>query len=172
MASPRVVWLGFRKDLGSIPSIDRYYTPEKAKDEDGIEFQVLKPSKTSKTIAANKAGQVWNLVDGPLQIISKSAENRTGWRPQQVVLEGDHRLDWRNFLRDRMGASITTGGTIETVSFSDRGEPVTVVSLAPRRTKLSTWARTWPTGSMPPASRPPRRPWTRSPCGSRPPPGR
>ena len=24
MASPRVVWLGFRKDLGSIPSIDRY----------------------------------------------------------------------------------------------------------------------------------------------------
>ncbi len=131
MASPRVVWLGFRKDLGSIPSIDRYYTPEKAKDEDGIEFQVLRPSKTSKTIAANKAGQVWNLVDGPLQIISKSAENRTGWRPQQVVLEGDHRLDWRNFLRDRMGASITTGGTIETVSFSDRGEPVTVVSLAP-----------------------------------------
>jgi hypothetical protein len=130
----RVTWLGYRRDLGTIPAIDKYYTNEFAKDDDGVEVQVLKPAGDCKVVAANKAGQVWNLTVGNLQIISKNAENKTGWRPDRVVLDGKtYRYDYQTFMRDMLGAGLPefTAEPFESISFIDGQERVTVVSLAP-----------------------------------------
>ncbi|MBI4582222.1 MAG: hypothetical protein HY718_21180, partial [Planctomycetes bacterium] len=130
-AGPRVTWLGYRRDLGTIPAIDRYYTPEFAKDDDGIEIQVLKPTPDCRVIAANKAGQVWNLMVGDVQIISKNAENKTGWRPDRVVLDGKtHRYDYWTFMRERLGVErLETIGTFDGFSYVDNGQSVTVIAL-------------------------------------------
>ncbi|HOW17428.1 MAG TPA: hypothetical protein PLC79_00195 [Phycisphaerae bacterium] len=130
----RITWIGYRKDRGTIPSVDRYYTAEFAKDEDGVEFQVLTPPPSAKVIARNNAGQVWNLIDGKLQIISKNVDTGVGWRPERVDLPpGRHVFDYRGFMRQVLGAAIldTADPALEAFSYRDGDESVTVVSLAP-----------------------------------------
>ncbi len=129
----RVTWLGYRKDLGVIPQVDRYYTDRFATHDDGIEFQVLEPTSSCRIVGRNKAGQVWNLVEGNLQIISKSAQNRPGWRPDRVVLDREgHRFDFWRFMRERLGVErLNVGNDLEGFSYRAGGERVTVVSLAP-----------------------------------------
>jgi hypothetical protein len=129
----RITWLGYRNDRGTIPSIDRYYTGEFAKDDDGIEFQVLAPPPSARVIAGNKAGQVWNFTDGNLQIISKDVSTGVGWRPERVVLPpGGRSFDYRGFMRDVLGATVDDGdGLLETITYHDGTDSVGVVSLAP-----------------------------------------
>ncbi|GMU22043.1 MAG: hypothetical protein AMXMBFR13_21310 [Phycisphaerae bacterium] len=130
----RVTWLGYRKDLGTIPAIDRYYTREWSTDEDGVEFQVLKPPPDARIIGRNQAGQVWNFITGRLQIISKNAENKTGWRPQRVVLDNQsHRFDYWTFMRDRLGTEpLRLSPDLEGFTFLDHDQRVTVIGLEPR----------------------------------------
>ena len=128
---PRATWLGYRKDLGAIPAVDAYYTPEFARDDDGIEFQVLKPAGDCRVVAANKDGKVWNLIAGNLQIISKNAENKTGWRPDRVVFDGrKHHYDYQTFMRDMLGVEMQVGD-VETFAFRDGNQRVTVLALKP-----------------------------------------
>jgi hypothetical protein len=133
----RVTWLGYRRDLGTVPGVDRFYSREFAKDDDGIEFQVLKPTGDCRVVAANREGKVWNLMAGRVQVISKNAENRTGWRPDRVVLDGRmHRYDYQTFLRDRLGVETLRGKPgVEAFAFRDGGRRVTVVALEAERDK-------------------------------------
>lgn len=131
----RITWLGYRKDLGTIPAIDRYYTPEFATADDGIEIQVLKPTPDCRVIAANKDGKVWNLMVGKLQIISKNAENKTGWRPDRVELDGrNHRFDYNVFMRDTLGVEFIPAD-VEAFTFKDGDQRVTVVAMPPESEK-------------------------------------
>jgi len=130
----RITWIGYRKDRGTIPSVDRYYTAEFAKDDDGVEFQVLAVPPSARVIAQNKAGQNWNLIDGKLQIISKNVDTGVGWRPDRVHLPpGRYAFDYRGFLRDVLGTTIldTADPALEAFSYREGDESVTVVSLAP-----------------------------------------
>ena len=134
----RTTWLGYRKDLGTIPEVDRYYTKEMAKDDDGVEFQVLQPGPDARVIGKNKDGRVWNLMAGPLQIISKDAENKTGWRPEGVVLDGKtHRFDYWTFMNQRLGTrKVRVGPNLDGISYTDNGETVTIISLDPKLDKI------------------------------------
>jgi hypothetical protein len=133
--NPRVTWLGYRKDIGRLPAIDRYYTAEFAEDDDGVEIQVLKPSSDCRVIAANADGKVWNLMAGNLQIISKDARNKTGWRPDRVVLDGkDHRFDYRTFMRETLGVQ-EVDCDVEAFTFIEGDERVTVFALPPETEK-------------------------------------
>lgn len=129
----RVTWVGYRRDRGVFPTIDKYYTDEFAKDDDGVEFQVLQPPAGAKIIARNQAGQVWNLIDGQVQIISKNAEVKPGWRPQQVVLDGrDHRFNYAAFMENGLGVRmLEVGPQFEAFTYTAGDEQVTVISLVP-----------------------------------------
>ena len=130
----RITWIGYRKDRGTIPSVDRYYTAEFAKDDDGVEFQVLAAPPSARVIARNRAGRVWNLIDDKVQIISKNVDTGVGWRPDRVDLPlGRHAFDYRGFMRDVLGAVIldTADPALEAFSYREGDESVTVVSLAP-----------------------------------------
>lgn len=129
----RITWLGFRKDLGRFPAIDQFYSEEFAKDADGIEFQVLKPGPNSKVIARSADGKVWNLIDGKLQMISKSAEVLTGYRPLQLVTDGkDHTYHFQRFMEDVLGVqSLNLGEKLEGITYLAGDERVTVIALAP-----------------------------------------
>ncbi len=128
----RVTWLGYRKDLGTMPRVDAYYTDAFATHDDGIKFQVLKPTPSCRIIGRNDAGRIWNMIDGNLQIISKSAENQPGWRPDGVVLDGkNYRFDYQAFMSDNLGAELQMiGPRIEQFTYVAGGERVTVISLA------------------------------------------
>ncbi len=161
-AGPRVTWLGYRRDLGTLPAVDKYYTSTFAKDDDGVEIQVLKPSPECKVIAANKAGEVWNMMVGPLQIISKNAENKTGWRPDRVVLDGKtHRFDYQTFMSTTLGVQPLTNLAegMEGLSFVDGTQRVTLISLAPPYdnriqvgSQLPEWSLDATTNTVAPAS--------------------
>jgi hypothetical protein len=161
----RVTWLGFRRDRGSIPSIDRYYADQFAQADDGVEIQVLSPTPTSRVVARNRQGQVWNLIDGELQIISKSAANQPGWRPDRVVLDGKaHRYDCDAFMEDVLGVEVGQPGKFgEWLSYTTDRERVTVTSLAPVDAKSIQMGDALPaygldaTGNVVPPAREPHR---------------
>ena len=94
-----------------MPAVDRYYTGEFAEGEDGVRFQVLKAPVGAEVLGRNKAGRVWNLRDGDLQIISKDVTTGVGWRPDRVALgPGRHRFDYRGFLHDVLGTTLLEVG--------------------------------------------------------------
>ena len=70
----KVVYMGMRQDLGSIPVIDAYYTDEIIDTAEGTKIQVLKPTASSTILAQTEDGKVWALRDGDIYIISN-----TGW---------------------------------------------------------------------------------------------
>ena len=69
----KIVVLGHRNDLGTIPEIDKYFTDEKVQIGDGETVQILNPSPTSEVLKATEDGKVWALKDGELYIIATSA---------------------------------------------------------------------------------------------------
>lgn len=131
----RVTWLGYRKDRGTIPAVDLYYTDAMAVADDGIKFQVLAPTPTSRVIGRNRDGQVWNLIDGSLQIISKSAENCPGWRPDRLVLDDEnYAFDYEAFMSSELGIEMQPAGEgLEQFTYIAGDDRVTVVSLAADR---------------------------------------
>lgn len=71
-----VVYLGLRKDLGSLPALDAYFTDEIVDMADGAKIQVLKPTAASEVLAETETGQVWALRDGMLWIYANTGWNR------------------------------------------------------------------------------------------------
>ena len=90
----RITMIGFRKDLGEIPEIDRYYTDVFREDADGRKFQVLKPTPTSRVLdRCARTGEPWNLLDGNLQINSKQVFGLHGYRPDNLETGGEANPD-------------------------------------------------------------------------------
>lgn len=160
----RVTWLGYRRDLGTIPVIDRYYTDEFARDDDGVTFQVLDPPAGVKVIGRNRAGKVWNIRHEDLQIISKDARNVTGWRPDRVELPDNEPYDYWTFMEDVLGVErLELGEAFEGFTYLEPNARVTVISLADDRNNVVQLGEMVPpftqdgTGNaLPPASMHPR----------------
>lgn len=122
----RVTIIGFRHDIGTIPVVDKYYTPEFSIDRDGRKFQVLKPTPTSKIIGANEKGEVWNLIDGKVQINSKEVFPLHGYQPQDLVVGSEKAIDPYFGMFDLLGVKLFDGG----FSYRDGGEWITVLDIA------------------------------------------
>ena len=68
----KTVVIGFREDIGTIPSIDKYYTDEKVKLSDSENVQILEPTGTSEVLLSTPDGKPYALKDGNLYIIATS----------------------------------------------------------------------------------------------------
>ena len=68
----KIVVLGFREDLGTIPSVDKYFTDKKVQLNDSETVQILKPTQTSKVIAATPDGEPYAMQDGDLYFVATS----------------------------------------------------------------------------------------------------
>lgn len=66
-----VIHVGLRKDLGTLPIIDKYYTNEFIEDGDNT-IQVLAPTATSQVLLS-KDGKPYALKDGNIYIIATTA---------------------------------------------------------------------------------------------------
>ncbi len=64
--------IGFRDDLGTIPSIDKYYTNEKIQLSESKTVQILKPTETSQILLSTDDGKPYALKDGNIIIIAVS----------------------------------------------------------------------------------------------------
>ena len=64
--------LGFREDIGTIPSIDKYYTGEKVELSDSETVQILNSTATSEVLLSTPDGKPYALRDGNLYIIATS----------------------------------------------------------------------------------------------------
>ena len=121
-----VTYIGFRRDLGTIPSVDKYFTERFARDIDGKRIQVLKPTPTSKVYAQTPDGDIWNLVDGNLQIISKEVEDCEGWQPEGLripAVEQSHEPE--RFLAEVLGVrEFRLDPDIHGLSFLANGRPI------------------------------------------------
>ena len=125
--APLVTYCGFRRDLGAIPSLDKYFTPEFARDADGKKVQVLQPTRTSEVLAKTKDGKVWNLVDGNLQIISKEVEDKEGWQPEGLRIPSVEQVhEPERFMVDVLGVQeFRLEPDIRGFAFQDGGKMVT-----------------------------------------------
>lgn len=125
----RITVIGYRKDLGTLPEIDRFYTSEYSRDSDGRQFQVLKPGPRSQVLGRNAQGQVWNLREGNLQINSKQVFGQHGYQPADLGVTSRERVDsyWGVF-EEVLGITILNlGEKLDGLHFDDAGTPVTVV---------------------------------------------
>lgn len=105
-----IIYLGIRKDLGTIPSLDRYFTKEFSKTGDGKTIQVLKPTPTSEVLYKTKKGKVWGLKDKGLRIISCEK-----YPIEKVKLPEEKSI---NILKDLLSVEILDlGKNIEGYSF-------------------------------------------------------
>lgn len=124
----RITMIGFRKDLGTIPIVDKYYTPKFSVNEHGRKIQVLKPTPTSRIVGQNSKGEVWNLVDGSLQINSEEVFGQHGYQPQNLAFGPEKAIDPYDGIFDLLGVKVIDSTDLV---YHDNGVPVTVIS-APR----------------------------------------
>ncbi|GEM_PF-782441 len=128
----RITMIGFRKDLGEIPEIDRYYTDVFREDADGRKFQVLKPTPTSRVLdRCARTGEPWNLLDGNLQINSKQVFGLHGYRPDNLETGGEANPDpYTGVFEELLGARVLDlGPDLHGLTFLDGDVPVTVAGL-------------------------------------------
>lgn len=64
------VYLGFRKDLGAVEYIDKYFTGSYSYNDEGNKVQILTPTESSEVLARDRNGNTWALRDGNLWIIA------------------------------------------------------------------------------------------------------
>jgi len=135
----RITMIGYRKDLGSIPAVDKYYTSDYAEDELGRRFQILKPTPTSRVLNATWKGQVWNLMDGNLQINSVEVHGRNGYQPQDLAVGPEKPIDpYDGMFRDLLGVKLAeTDPNLSWLSYVDGGVPVTVISALKDKTEIA-----------------------------------
>ncbi len=122
----RVTMIGFRLDLGAIPAVDRYYTDQFSTDKDGRKFQVLtalRGGEGIRVLGRNEKGEVWNLIDGNVQINSKEVFPRHGYQPQDLIVGKEEAIDPYYGMFDLLGVKLLDGG----FSYRDGGEYVTVL---------------------------------------------
>lgn len=117
-----VVYLGYRKDIGSIPYLDVYFTEQFATTRKGKQFQVLRPLGKCKILGKTEAGQVWNMKVGNLQIISLEVRDHVGWTPEGVEFENEEEGD---FLTDELGVRfLKLGEALDGFTYEEEGSPV------------------------------------------------
>lgn len=134
-AGKRITMIGFRKDLGVIPAVDGYYTNQYAVNERGRRFQVLKPTPTSRVLGKTARGQVWNLIDGPLQINSEEVFGQHGYQPQDLVAGPEKGIDPYDGIFDLLGVKLLDlGPNLTGFTFKDNGVPTTVVTARAKTT--------------------------------------
>lgn len=68
-----VYYVGFRRDLGTVPELDQYFTDEFITFPDGSMAQVLKAEKGAETLAEEN-GKPWAIRNGNLVIASRLPE--------------------------------------------------------------------------------------------------
>ena len=71
----KIVFLGLRKDLGSIEEIDKYYTSEMIDVEEGETVQILNPPATAKILYTTQDGKPWGFAYDDIYIIANSKWN-------------------------------------------------------------------------------------------------
>ncbi|MCC6484834.1 MAG: hypothetical protein IT209_08315 [Armatimonadetes bacterium] len=127
----RLTVIGFRRNPGAAPELDKYYEDAWSTDTDGRKFQPLRPTATSRVIGRNEAGQVWNLMDGNLQIISKEVFAEHGYRPEFLETGGERGVEpYYGVFRDLLGVRLlNVGEGLYGLTYSDGGTPVTVLGL-------------------------------------------
>jgi hypothetical protein len=125
----RITMIGFRRDLGSIPEIDRYYTGRMSVDSDGRRFQVLRPTPTSRILGQTAKGEVWNLVDGNLQINSKQVFAVHGYRPDGLLPGKEKPVEpYYGVFRELLGVDLLPADPgMYAFQYSEDGRPVTVI---------------------------------------------
>ncbi len=152
----RMTVIGFRRDLGSIPEIDRYYTGRMSVDSDGRRFQVLRPTPTSRILGQTARGEVWNLIDGKLQINSKEVYGVHGYRPDGLLTGSERAVEpYFGVFRELLGVELLPSDPgMYAFRFTDGGTPVTVIGTLdePRTLSFEMPAGTrveavWPDGS-------------------------
>ena len=74
----KMLLLGFRYDIGTIPETDIYFTNEFSENEKGVKVQILRPSDSSVVLATTPDGKPYALRDGNLYIVSASDAVTTG----------------------------------------------------------------------------------------------
>jgi len=65
-----VAVVGLRRNLGAL-SIDEYYTEQFEQDENGVLYQILRPTPTSTILARTSSGKIFALRDGNLLLYAK-----------------------------------------------------------------------------------------------------
>jgi len=130
-AGKRITVIGFRKDLGTIPAIDKYYTDRFAENERGRRFQILKPTPTSRVLNRTWNGLVWNLIDGNLQINSEEVFGQHGYQPQDLVFGPERPIDpYQGVFTELLGVRLLDAiPGISWISYNDGGVPTTVISV-------------------------------------------
>lgn len=128
-AGLRISVIGYRKDLGSIPQIDRFYTSRFGRDSDGREYQTLRQLPGSRVIARSASGDIWNLMVGNLQINSKQVFAQHGYQPQGLVYGKERNIDPYEGVFGRLlgSALLDMGNGLTAFSYSENGKPVTIV---------------------------------------------
>jgi hypothetical protein len=126
----RLTVIGWRKDLGTIPAIDKYYTDRFAENERGRRFQILKPTPTSRVLNRTWNGHVWNLIDGNLQINSEEVFGKHGYQPQDLAFGPERVIDpYDGVFSELLGVRLLDlGPDMSWLSFNDGGTPVTVIT--------------------------------------------
>lgn len=127
----RITMIGFRRNLGAIPEIDKFYEDAWATDSDGRKFQPLRPGPNSRVLGRNAAGQVWNMIDGNLQINSKEVFGLHGYRPDGLEAGGERSVEpYYGVFEDLLGVKLlNVGDGLYGFSYQDGATPVTVVGL-------------------------------------------
>ena len=126
----RLTMIGFRKDLGTIPTVDKYYTPRFSVNERGRKIQVLTPTATSRILGKTPKGEVWNLIDGNVQINSEEVFGQHGYQPQGLAFGPEKPVDpYDGVFNDLLGVTLLDlGPDLAGFTYQDNGTPVTVIS--------------------------------------------
>ena len=68
----KTVYIGFRNDLGTIPTLDKYFTDKKVQIDETKTVQILKPSEASEVLLSTDDGEPYAIKDGNVYIIATS----------------------------------------------------------------------------------------------------
>ena len=66
----KVVYAGFRKDIGTVPQLDKYFTSDYGKDVNGRIVQVLNPPQNAEILAVTTEGKPYAFRYGRLWVIA------------------------------------------------------------------------------------------------------
>jgi hypothetical protein len=147
-----VTWIGFRRDLGSLPRVDEYYTGTFREADDGYLCQDLRPMSGSWILNRSAEGAVWNLRTRSRQILAREVRREEGFQPEYLDLGKDEAIDpWEQFSQDALGLEFLDlgegmrgflyerNGVPVGCLWSDHAEPVTVTLAVPADAPVRAW---------------------------------
>lgn len=138
-AGRRITMIGFRKDLGTLPVVDKYYTGKFSTNDRGRKFQVLRPTPNSRILNKTASGEVWNLIDGNLQINSEEVFGRHGYSPENLVIGDERPVEpYYGVFERLLGVQLLDlGPELTGFMFQDGGKTVTVISAVDKPQELN-----------------------------------